>query len=116
MKTIISTGGVVTASEHTPLELAELASFAPQPPTLEEQRATWFCSPAQMRLALLGLGLLATVQQIADSDPQASIVWEFATQIIRNSPFIAQLANNGVQAFTPEEIDGIFQVAMAVAV
>ena len=71
------------------------------------------CSPAQMRLALHRAGLLTTVQAIADSDPEASIVWEYATQIMRESPFIAAL---GEGHFTPAEIDDLFRAAMAVIV
>jgi len=82
----------------------------PPPPTIEEQRASMICSPAQMRLALHRMGLLAQVQAIADSDPEASIVWEYATQIIRTSPLIEALSAD----FTPEEIDDIFRAAMAV--
>ena len=84
------------------------------PPTPEEiladERAAMTCTPAQMRLALHRMGLLATVQGIADSDPEASIVWEYATQIIRTSPLIEALGTD----FTPEEIDDIFRAAMAV--
>ena len=77
---------------------------------LEAERAAMICTPAQMRLALHRMGLLAQVQGIADSDPEASIVWEYATQIIRTSPLIAALGTD----FTPEEIDDIFRAAMAV--
>lgn len=70
------------------------------------------CSPAQMRLALHRAGLLATVQAIADSDPEASIVWEYATVIVRDSPFIVALeADSG---FTSDEIDSLFLSAMSV--
>ena len=84
------------------------------PPTPEEilaaERAAMICAPAQMRLALHRMGLLAQVQAIADGDPDASIVWEYATQIVRTSPLIEALGTD----FTPEEIDDIFRVAMAV--
>lgn len=81
---------------------------------LVAERAAMACTPAQMRLTLLGLNLLTTVQTIADSDPAASIVWEYATQIIRNSSFIEQLKDNPTQTFTDTEIDNIFRAAMAV--
>ena len=67
------------------------------------------CTPAQMRLTLHRAGLLSTVQTIADSDPEAKILWEYATQIIRNSPFIDAL---GSASFTPEQIDDLFYTAM----
>lgn len=86
----------------------------PTPPTLEEQRAAMVCSPAQMRLALLSLGLLDQVQGIADSDPAASIVWEYATRIERTSHLVDALG--GPNGFTPEQIDGIFRAAMEVQV
>lgn len=71
------------------------------------------CTPAQMRLALHRMGLLPTVQAIADSDPEASIVWEYATVILRNSPFIAAL--QGQSGLTDAQIDDIFLMAMAVS-
>lgn len=83
-------------------------------PTPEEilaaERASMICTPAQMRLALHRMGLLAQVQAIADSDPEASIVFEYATQIVRTSPLIEALGAD----FTPEQIDDIFRAAMAV--
>ena len=79
-------------------------------PSIEEQRAAMACTPAQMRLALHRMELLAQVQGIADSDPEASIVWEYATQIVRTSPLIEALSGD----FTPEQIDEIFRAAMAV--
>ena len=91
----------VDIPEPTPEEIAK---------ALAAERASMICTPAQMRLALHRMGLLAQVQAIADSDPEASIVWEYATQIIRTSPLIEALGAD----FTPEEIDGIFRAAMAV--
>jgi len=87
---------------------------APPAPTPEEvlqaERTAMVCTPAQMRLTLHRAGLLAQVQEIADSDPEASIVWEYATQIVRNDPFIDALGGD----FTPEQIDDLFRSAMAV--
>jgi len=79
---------------------------------LEQSRADMRCSPAQMRLALLAAGLLDQVQAIADGNPEASIVWEYATVITRNSPLIASLG--GDNGFTPEEIDALLIAAMKV--
>jgi hypothetical protein len=81
-----------------------------QEQALQAERASMICTPAQMRLALHRMGLLAQVQAIADSDPEASIVWEYATSIVRTSPLIEALGAD----FTPEEIDDIFRAAMAV--
>ena len=89
--------------------------YVPPPePTPEEilaaERAAMVCTPAQMRLALHRMDLLQQVQAIADGDPEASIVWEYATQIVRTSPLIEALGTD----FTPEQIDDIFRAAMAV--
>ena len=70
------------------------------------------CTPAQMRLALHRAGKLATVQAIADSDPEASIVWEYATVILRNSPFIDTLKSQS--GMTDTEIDALFVTAAAI--
>ena len=91
------------------------AAYVPPPePTPEEilaaERAAMICTPAQMRLALHRMDLLAQVQGIADSDAEASIVWEYATQIVRTSPLIEALGSD----FSPEQIDDIFRAAMAV--
>lgn len=75
-------------------------------------RQSMQCSPAQMRLALHRAGLLVTVQAIADSDPEASIVWEYATVILRNSPFIAALQDQS--GLNDAEIDNLFIAAMAI--
>ena len=82
------------------------------PSTPDEMRATMQCTPAQMRLALHRAGLLATVQAIADSDPEASIVWEYATVILRNSPFIDTLKSQS--GMTDAEIDALFIAAAAI--
>ena len=97
----------------------EIAPQPPQPePTpeelLEQERSGMRSSPAQMRLALHRLGLLTQVQAIADSDPEASIVWEYATTIERTSPLIDALG--GPNGFTPEQIDDIFRTAMEISV
>ncbi len=70
--------------------------------------------PSQMRVALHRLDLLTTVNQIAALDPEAAIVWEFARDIVRNSPFITALASNPVQTFTTQEIDDIFILAASI--
>jgi len=90
---------------------ADIAAM-PAPPTADETLDAWrtgaVISQAQARLTLYQLGLLPTVQAIADADPAASIVWEYADVIKRNSPFIDGL---GAAAFTPEQIDDIFVYA-----
>ena len=85
-------------------------SRLPEPP-IEEQRAAMICTPAQMRLTLHRMGLLTQVQAIAEADPEASIIWEYATRIERNSPLIEALG--GPEGFPPEQIDDIFRAAMS---
>lgn len=87
---------------------------APQPVDIAAERAAMRSSPAQMRLALHRMGLLDQVQAIADADPEASIVWEYAAQIERQSPLIEALG--GENGFTDDQIDDIFRAAMAVVV
>ena len=80
-------------------------------PSIEEWRERLVCTPAQMRLALHRMGRLEVVQAIADSDPEASIVWEYATSLHRTSPLIDALK---AEAFTDQEVDAIFVAAMEV--
>ena len=78
--------------------------------TLAAERAAMSCTPAQMRLTLHRMDLLTQVQAIADADPEASIVWEYATVIERTSPLIDALG--GPNGFTDTQIDDIFRAAM----
>ena len=110
-KSISWENGVKVVRDMTPDELAELPSHED---LIGQARRQMVCSPAQMRLALLSLGLLDQVQGIADSDPAASIVWEYAARIERLSPLVYALG--GPNGFTPEQIDDIFRAAMQVQV
>lgn len=98
--------GEITVIDWAPEQIAEWEAQA-----IIEERNRMTCSPAQMRIALHRAGLLPMVQEIASSDPEASIVWEYATQIVRNSPLIAAL---GTGNFTEEQIDGLFAAAMEI--
>ena len=104
--------GVIIEPGHDLWDKVSATATAYVAPPPQNPRASMRCSPAQMRLALLAAGLLDQVQAIADGDPQASIVWEYATVITRNSPLIASLG--GDNGFTPEEIDALFIAAMQV--
>jgi hypothetical protein len=106
----VESGPEFDALKNTAPDWHEAEASKPTPPPIEEQRAAMICTPAQMRLALHRAGLLAQVQAIADGDAEASIVWEYATQIVRTSPLIEALGTD----FTPEEIDDIFRAAMVV--
>jgi acyl-CoA synthetase (AMP-forming)/AMP-acid ligase II len=84
--------------------------------TTEELRAMMVVTPAQIRLALLQVGITpsqitATIAQIPDEVQRetASILWEYATQFERNHPFVTQIGL--VLGKTDEEIDQIFAVA-----
>lgn len=111
---------IVEPDAHDWLTLSQrpdIVAYTPPPPlsaeqVLDAERARMVCSPAQMRLALHRMGLLKTVQAIASADAEASIVWEYATQIVRRSPFIDALG--GANGFTPAQIDDIFRQAMQV--
>ena len=104
--------------------LSQRDDIAPYiPPTPEEilaaERAAMICTPAQMRLALDDMDasddatktMLDVVEGIVAQDRKASIVWEYATQIVRTSPLIEALGTD----FTPEQIDDIFRAAMQVS-
>jgi hypothetical protein len=78
---------------------------------LAQERSQMRCRAAAMRLVLHRQGLLTTVQAIADSDPEASIVFEYEPEFSRNDPFITSLG--GPSGFTPEQIDDLFRAAMA---
>ena len=106
----VESGPEFDALKGTAADWNDAEPSRPPEPPIEEQRAAMICTPAQMRLALHRMGLLSQVQDIADGDPEASIVWEYATQIVRTSPLIEALGMD----FTPEEIDNIFRAAMAV--
>lgn len=74
-------------------------------------RTKLICSPAQMRLALYRMGELANVQAIANGNPEASIVWEYATSITRDSPLISALSSDHYEDW---QIDEMFKTAMAI--
>jgi hypothetical protein len=75
----------------------------------ELRRQDMRASPAQVRRALHRMGRLAQVNAIAATNPEAQILWEYATVIERRSPFIDAL---GREAFTPAEIDAVFDLAV----
>ena len=96
--------------------LGAVANYvAPPEPTktelLAHERAAMRCSPAQVRLALLRAGLLKDAEAIVAADPEAQIVWEYATVINRSSPLIEAMRGG---KFTQAKIDEIFRAAMLI--
>ena len=108
----------IAADENPDLQADAIAAgpapFVPPPnpdpaAILDQWRAGAIASQAQIRLTLHKLGLLETVQAIANADQAASIVWEYADSIRRASPFIDALKG---EKFTDAQIDDIFRYAM----
>jgi hypothetical protein len=98
-----ATGEVILGPEPEPISPEDALAF---------ERAAMSCSPAQMRIALHRAGMLGAVDAVAASDPEASIVWEYATTIVRASPLIA--AMSGAVGMTDEQIDDLFRAARAI--
>lgn len=84
------------------------AGTLPQP--LVVKRVT----PYQARMALLGAGLLSTVETVVQQpgNEAAKIAWEYATVIERTSPFITALAS--AVGLTDEQVDALFHAASSV--
>ena len=71
-------------------------------------------TPRQARLAMLGAGLLSSVESAisAMSDPektQAKIVWEYATEIRRDDALLNSLATT--LDLTSAQVDALFAAA-----
>lgn len=63
-------------------------------------------TPLQARRALLEAGLLDAVEALVATSPDASLAWQYATEVNRNDPLIATLAYElGMDA---DQIDEIF--------
>jgi len=83
---------------------------------LDAVRAGLSITPRQARLALLGAGLLDTVQGAFAQLPEphrtaAQIEWEYATSIERNSPLVSQFGP--LLGLTEAQIDDLFTQAAA---
>jgi hypothetical protein len=79
---------------------------APQPVVVPQS-----ITPRQARLALLGAGLLETVQAAFAEIPEpqrtaAQIEWDYALTIERGSPLVAQMA--AALGMTDEQVDALF--------
>lgn len=67
----------------------------------------------QARLALLSVGLLDDVEAaVAAAGRQAQIEWEYATEVQRTHPLIAQVQQ--AQGLTDAEIDALFVAAAGI--
>lgn len=117
-RTVVNVGtGETTVVPFTPEEEAEAdareaAVLAEQAAAAAQARATRKVSPYQARIALLNAGYLGAVETLmADPNtPQAAkIAWEYATEVRRNSPFIASLGAG--LGLTEAQIDGLFDAA-----
>lgn len=65
----------------------------------------------QARLALLGSGLLASVEDAINALPEpqksaARIEWDYSSEVHRNKPFVATLA--AALGLTDAQLDGLF--------
>jgi hypothetical protein len=70
-------------------------------------------SMRQARLALLGAGLLDTVQAYIDSAPKATqIEWNYATDIWRSRDLVSSIG--GSLGLTSDQIDALFIAAAAI--
>lgn len=72
-------------------------------------------SPYQARVALYNAGLMPAVEALMvdpSTDPLATIAWEYATAIERQSPHIAALAS--ALGLTEQQIDDLFTAAAAI--
>jgi hypothetical protein len=93
--------------EATPeeIEAAQRAAQIPQSVTMR-----------QARLALLGAGLLSSVDAAIDSLPEpqrsaALIEWEYSGEVHRNRAFVIQLG--GALGLTDAQLDDLFIAAAA---
>lgn len=69
----------------------------------------------QARLALLGAGLLGQVSSAITAIPDptqraaAEIEWEYATEVVRNSPWVQQLSS--ALGLDDDQLDKLFTIA-----
>lgn len=83
---------------------------APEPPPVPvpEEVPQW-----QARRALLAAGLLSSVEAaVAAASQDIQITWEYAPNIVRDSPFIAAMAP--ALGLTDAQIDDLFRAAAAI--
>ena len=85
----------------------------PPPPEPEPPGVPRSVSMRQARLALLGAGLLDSVDAVVAQSPRAvQIEWEFATDVWRDRDLVASLG--GALNLTSNQIDALFIAAKAI--
>lgn len=103
-------------SGHEVVDIVDGAVVTQEIDTLALERAAMVVTPRQIRLALSAAGLLSAVNAHVALDETASVTWEYALQIERNSPVISALAatftdpDTGL-TITAEKIDDLFRAA-----
>jgi hypothetical protein len=89
---------------YTEITDADVTQGAPEPARIS-------VTSTQLRLALLKMGLLYQVQGAVDAGtPELKIMWEYATSFERDHPMIEAVATS--LGKTPEDLDGLFQLAL----
>jgi hypothetical protein len=98
-------GEWVLGVDVVPLTQEELAA------NLASWRESATCTPRQMRLALLDIGLLDDVEAIVAASPRAvRLEWEYSVLLERKNPQWDALGA-GIGK-TPEDIDNVFRLAL----
>lgn len=108
-------GKVVTAVRYarTGNEVIQLLDLADAPVIVPVA-----VSPRQLRLALLGAGMLDQVSAFvagANVPPAARISWEYATEYRRDDPMLNAMAQQLQPPLSEAQIDRLFIAAAAIA-
>jgi len=94
--------------QRVQLTAEEEAAIAATPQPVPAEVPQW-----QARRALLAAGLLTAVEAaVAAASQDIQITWEYAPNIVRNSPFIAAMAP--ALGLTDAQIDDLFRAAAAI--
>lgn len=80
------------------------------PMPVEPEPIPQVVSPRQMKLAMLGAGLLDSVETfVASQDKTVQISWEYATEYVRSDPLLNQMA--AAFNMTSDQVDDLFRSA-----
>jgi len=80
------------------------------PPTIEQLRAEMVLTPAQARVKLAGLELLAGIESAIAAlpiDNLTRIYWYYATEFRRDDPILITFCTDSLN-MSPEQIDELF--------